>query len=96
MSRHGRTHTLLLSRTAKLRQRHVDPFAADDVAETIIGEVAQNPTNPAIWGLRNLSSTPWVATSPDGSTKEVLPQKATSLQAGLKLNIAGVVAGIRE
>lgn len=95
MSRHGRTHTLLLSRTAKLRQRHVDPFAADDVAETILGEVTQHPTNPSIWGLRNLSSTPWVATSPDGSAKEVPPQKATSLEAGLKLNVAGVVAEVQ-
>ena len=71
------------------------PFVADDLAETIIGEVTQHPTNPSIWGLRNLSSTPWVATSPDGSAKEVPPQKATSLEAGLKLNVAGVVAEVQ-
>jgi DNA-binding helix-hairpin-helix protein with protein kinase domain len=33
LQRHGRTHTLLLSRTAKLRQRHVDPFATDGKAK---------------------------------------------------------------
>lgn len=80
---------------AKLRLRHVDPFASDDVAETILGEVTQHPTNPSIWGLRNLSSAPWVATSSDGSAKEVPPQKASSLEAGLKLNVAGVMAEVQ-
>ena len=78
-----------------MRQRHVDPFASDDLAEAILGEIAQHPAGPAIWGLRNLSSTPWVATSPDGTAKEVPPGKATSLQANLKLNISGVAAEVQ-
>jgi hypothetical protein len=90
----GGTHHLLLTRTAKVRRRHVDPMGPDGQAEQVIGEVSQNPAKPSVWGLRNLTTVPWVATAADGQSAEVPPQKSAPLTAGLKINIAGTVATI--
>ena len=60
----------------------------------MLGEMKQNPNNPVIWGLCNLTSTPWTATAADGKTVEVPSQKSVPLAAGLKLNIGGMMAEI--
>jgi len=67
---------------------------ADSLPLALIGELAQNPVNPKVWGIRNLTQSPWVATLPNGTSTEVPPQKAAVLSAGLKLNIRGVMAEI--
>jgi serine/threonine protein kinase len=87
-------HYLLLSKDAKLLERHIDPSNDSQIASTVIGEVAQNPSNPRVWGIRNLSQSPWITTSTNGATIEVLPQKSAILSAGLKLNIKGITAEI--
>jgi hypothetical protein len=60
----------------------------------VIGQIRQNPDNPQIWGLCNLTATPWTATAPDGRTVEVPPQKSVPLAPGLKMNIGGTIAEI--
>ena len=75
-------------------ERHVDPSNDSQIASTVIGEVAQNPSNPKVWGIRNLSQSPWTTTSTNGAANEVPPQRSAILSAGLKLNIRGVTAEI--
>jgi len=84
---------ILLSRKARIRQWHLNPYAED--SDAVLGEVAQHPTDPRIWGLRNLTLESWLATRPDGTSHEVPPRKATTLEAGLKINMAGAVAEVR-
>ena len=88
----GTRRQLMLSRAAKIRRRHVEPHADD--ADAILGEVTPHPTNHQVWGLRNLSASSWMATSPDGTSRDVPPQKSVSMEAGLKLNIAGTMAEV--
>ena len=51
-----------------------------------VAEVAQHPTDPSIWGLRNLSSHRWVSTFPNGDVKDIDIGKSARLTAGLRLN----------
>ncbi|MDM8559410.1 protein kinase [Candidatus Parabeggiatoa sp. HSG14] len=83
---------VLLTQKTKLFQRHIQPNT--DMPNHIIGEVIQNPNNPNMWGIRNLTKTKWTATFPDGNTKSIESQRAAPLNLGLKLNIEGTKAEI--
>jgi hypothetical protein len=87
-------HAVLLARGAHILVRHADPLCDDEQGGTMMGEVVPNPSKPNEWGIRNHTSTPWAAQFPDGSLKEVPPQRAVPLAAGLKLHIAGSMATI--
>ena len=87
------THTtVLLTRDATLLERHLNPASPDDEAAMVCGQVVQNQADPRIFGLRNLTASPWSATFANGTMQEVLPQRAVSINLGLQLNIAGVQA----
>jgi DNA-binding helix-hairpin-helix protein with protein kinase domain len=90
----GGTHHLLLTRDAQVLRRHIDPTGPEDQSSSVIGQMKQNPNNPNIWGLCNLTATPWTATATDGRTVEVPHQKSIPLAAGLKVNIGGTIAEI--
>lgn len=87
-------HYLLLDKGAQILERHVNPMTSEEDTSTVVGQVVQNPANPQVWGIRNLTDTPWTATLLDGTTVEVAPQKARPINAGLKLNIRGTTAEI--
>lgn len=93
---HGGKHYILLVKDAKILKRHVDPLTAEDQTGTVVGQVVQNPASPQVWGIRNLSPSPWAATLPDGNALEIPAQKAVPLRAGLKINIGGTSAEIIE
>lgn len=88
----GVKHYLLLNKDAKILRRHIDPTGDEETANEVIGQVAQNPANPAVWGIRNLTSSAWMAKSVDGRSAEVASQKAIPLSTGLNLNISGKMA----
>jgi hypothetical protein len=50
-----------------------------------IAMVVQNPQNPAVWGIRNLTGTPWQATMPDGKVQEAPPQRAVPLVPNVRI-----------
>jgi hypothetical protein len=52
-----------------------------------ISMVAQNPQNPSVWGLRNLTETPWQVIMIDGKIKEVAPQRAVPLVPGATITM---------
>lgn len=87
-------YPVMLSKGARLLQRHVNPHAIESEAFAVIGQVVQNPANPQVWGIKNLSSGPWKAQLPDGSAKEYLPQKSVPLNPGIRLLFAEVAAEI--
>jgi eukaryotic-like serine/threonine-protein kinase len=86
-------HYLVLGTDTKLLGRHLHPLSEEGAAE-VLGQVVQNPANPRIWGIRNLTKSPWQAVLPDGTSKEYAPQIAVPLNPGIKLTIAGIVAEI--
>ncbi len=85
-------HTVLLTQKQRLFQRHIQPTS--EQPHTVIGQVVQNPNNPDIWGIRNLTETQWTATFSEGQTKIIEPQRAAPLNLGLKLNMGGTEAQI--
>lgn len=85
---------VVLSKGARLLKRHLDPLGSDGESATVVGEVVQNPANPQVWGIRNMSEAPWSGRLVDGTTKSYLPQKSVPLNAGIQLTIAGVPAEI--
>jgi eukaryotic-like serine/threonine-protein kinase len=89
----GGKHFVLLTKDAKILRRHIDPIGNEDQSSEVVAQVAQNPANPRVWGIRNLTSNPWAAAT-DGTTVEVTPQKAVPLKAGLKMNMGGVSAEV--
>ena len=82
---------MLLTRNAILLERHLTPSAPDEQATTVLGQVVQNPADPQVFGLRNLTTAPWSVTFADGTMQEVPPQRAVPINLGLKLNIAGTL-----
>jgi len=95
ISRTNGTHQILLEKDKQIFQIHLDSKFDKDDSQNIIGQVVQNPTNPNIWGIRNLSKFNWVATFIDGKTLEIHPQKAVPMVDGLKLNIGNTEAIIK-
>ncbi len=90
----GGTHHVLLTRGAEVLRRHIDPTCPLDDASDLLGHMKRNPNNPNVWGLCNLTATPWSATAADGKTIEVPPQKSVPLATGLKVNIGGTIGDI--
>lgn len=85
---------ILLDKGAKVLRRHVNPAATESEAGTELGEVVQHPSEPHIWGIKNLTGGSWNASLPDGTTRQYAPQKAVPLNAGIKLLLEGACAEI--
>jgi hypothetical protein len=83
-----------LTRAFALRPHHLDPAQGAEDRTTVLADLAQHPTNPAVWGIRNRMAAPWSAKFPDGAVREIAPQRAAPLNPGLVLNIQGVEAQI--
>ena len=85
---------VMLNRDSRLYAHHVDDSCKFDFLHSV-AVVAQNPQNPSIWGLTNLSKAPWVATFPDASVKRIEPGRSIALARGLKINFGKVEGEIR-
>ncbi len=49
-------NTVVLNQNSKLLHHHI---YSDFDMETVVGEVVQNPKNPALWGIRNEDKLNW-------------------------------------
>jgi hypothetical protein len=79
---------LLLKPDMQLRVYHLKPHEGVGGSQAeVLGELVQNPNNPAQWGIRNRTAVPWTVSFTDGSTKDVPPQRAAPLSAGAKIRI---------
>lgn len=56
---------------------------------TVTGEIIRNKKNPALWGIRNLSDSPWNTGMPDGTRREVLPGAALPAFRGVHIVFGG-------
>lgn len=78
----GKNRILLLKGT-KLYSHHI---CADFDMKTIVGEVVQNPNNPNLWGIRNLSNENWTYIKPDGIQIPVAIGKSAAIAKDIKIN----------
>jgi eukaryotic-like serine/threonine-protein kinase len=85
---------VMLNHDAKLFPHHVDPQQLYDFSGPVAA-VAAHPTTPGLWGLKNLSDRKWVATTADGTARDVEPGRSASLAAGTRLQFGAAEGEIR-
>ncbi len=78
----GKNTVLLMSNT-KLYQHHI---AGNYDMETVVGEVVQNPANPKLWGIRNLSGDNWTYIKADGTQVSVPQGRSAAIARGTKID----------
>lgn len=76
-------HEVILTRETRLYGYHIGTVQDDG---SPIGEISQSPYNPALLGIRNLTSEAWTLTRPDGSIIDVPPGRSAPILAGNKIN----------
>ena len=87
-------HIVVLNRDSKLYAHHIDDARRFDFSHSV-AVLIQNPQNPSIWGLTNLSESLWIATFPNASVRHVEPGRSVALARGLKINFGKVEGEIR-
>lgn len=75
--------TVLLMAGTKLYQHHID---GDYDMETVAGEVVQNPSNPKLWGIKNLSQDNWTYSKGDGTQVPVAPGRSAAIARDAKVD----------
>ncbi len=85
---------VMLNWDTKLYPHHVDTDRLYDFSHPV-AEVNQHPTDPSIWGLRNLSKEKWVITTDDGAILDVEPGRNVRLAVGTKINFGKKEGEIR-
>jgi serine/threonine protein kinase len=77
---------VMLNADTKLYPHHRTGDHAQCDYSKAIAEVTRHPTDPNIWGLKNLGTEKWVATMPDGTHKEVEPGRSAPLLKKTRIN----------
>jgi DNA-binding helix-hairpin-helix protein with protein kinase domain len=76
---------VMLNHNAHLFPHHVDDERRYDFTEPL-ATVMRHPTEPNIWGLKNLSRQNWSATNARGEVKDVAPGRSVTLAVGTRIN----------
>lgn len=76
---------VMLNYNTRLYPHHIDPDKPYDFSAPV-AEVSRHPTNPHIWGLRNLTLEKWVITLDDGTIKDVEPGRSMTMAGGVKIS----------
>lgn len=84
---------VMLNSDTKLYPHHLDPLRLYDFTRPA-AEVAQHPTNPNLWGLKNLSGDDWKVTV-GGFEKTVEPLRSVSLAPGTVIDFGNVKGEIQ-
>lgn len=85
---------IMLNRDTKLYPHHIDGHAKYDFSYPV-AEVARHPSNPGIWGLKNLTQDKWIFIKSDGSKLEVEAGRNATLVVGAKINFGHVEGEVR-
>lgn len=85
---------VMLNHDTRLFLHHVDDEEKYNFSQAI-ATVTRHPTDPNIWGLKNLSLHNWSSTSVSGEVKDVWPGRSVTLAVGTKINFGRMVGEIR-
>lgn len=86
---------IMLNHDTQLFPHHVDDSRLYDFGAPV-AEITQNPKDPGVWGLKNLSPKKWVITRPDAATQDVEPGRTVRLQGGIRINFGSKEGEIRS
>ena len=84
---------VMLNHNTKLYPHHTSAARWDFAAP--VAEVTQNPRDPSIWGLKNLSTNKWTSTTADGTIQEIEPGRNVRLAVGTHINFGATEGEIR-
>jgi serine/threonine protein kinase len=76
---------IMLNHDTYLFPHHLDSEKPYDFSVPL-AEVNQHPSNPNIWGLKNLGAEKWVMTTSEGIIKDVEPGRNVTLAKGTRIN----------
>jgi hypothetical protein len=85
---------VMLNHDTQLFPHHVDDGRLYDFSAPMAA-VTVHPTNPNVWGLKNLSEDNWFITVTSGSVKDVQPQQSVALAIGTKIQFGKTEGEIR-
>jgi serine/threonine protein kinase len=80
-----RRNFVMLNHDTTLFPHHVDDEKKYDFSEPVAA-VTKHPTDPTVWGLKNLSTQSWSVTNNRGEVKEVSPGRSVTLALGTRIN----------
>ncbi len=75
---------IMLNSNTRLFPHHIDVEKMYDFSQPV-AEVIRHPTNPNLWGLKNITTEKWSITKLDGTVQDVLPGKSVPLASGTKV-----------
>jgi hypothetical protein len=75
---------VMLNHDAKIFPHHLDEQARFDFTHPC-AEMTRHPTDPNIWGIKNLSGESWSAVAPDSTVREVPPGRSLPLLVGSRI-----------
>jgi hypothetical protein len=84
----------MLNHDTQLFPHHTDDDRLYDFASPT-AVVTRHPTNPNIWGLKNLSDNKWVVTTADGAVRDVEPQRSVTLSVKTRIQFGRAEGEIR-
>lgn len=76
-------NVVLLRKDTKLYKHHID--GKHDM-NTIVGEVVQNPKNPNLWGIKNLTNDNWTYIKADGTQIPVSEGRSAAIAKDAKID----------
>jgi hypothetical protein len=82
-------NVVMLNSDTQLFPHHIDDQKMYDLSQPVAA-VTQHPTDPNIWGLKNLSQEKWGITTADGTVKDVEPGRSVTLAVGTRINFGKV------
>ncbi len=80
---------VMLNHDTRLYPHHLDGQRRYDFSQPV-AEVTRHPTNPDIWGLKNLSGSKWVSTPGGGQVSDVEPGRSVTIAPGTRLRFGKV------
>lgn len=86
--------SVMLNSNSILYRRHIDTVDESGLSEEVVGQVVQNPNNPNVWGIKNMSRESWTYTNANNQLFEVPSGKSVSIKSGTKINFPKVVGEI--
>ena len=87
-------NVVMLNYDTQLFAHHLDGGRLYDFSRALAG-VTRHPTNPDVWGLKNLGDEKWVATTAGGAVKDVEPGRSLSISAGTRVQFGETAGEIR-
>jgi len=84
----------MLNYNTELFPHHIDDRRMFDFSAPVAA-VSQHPTNPNLWGLKNVSKDKWVINVADGSVKDVEPGRSVGLAVGTRIQFGRAEGEIR-